>query len=160
MIIPISRHNIDMILHYGPALDRALHKTTLGRNWSVNKLLDHVVNFSAYAFCQPESGYIAVFTINVSPLQRTMHVFWAGKMPDNDTPIDYPEVAQAMENIARHFECSEIVVEGRKGWEKIGKPLGYVEDARLYVKEVSYELPEIQPTAADGCEPDDSGCGE
>lgn len=160
MIIPISRHNIELLLQYEPALMRALDRTTLFKNWDMKSLLDHVVNFNAYAFAQPESGYVAVFTINTSPLMRTMHVFWSGKMPDNDTPIDYPEVVDAMDDIARHFQCAEVVVEGRKGWEKIGKPLGYVEDARLYVKEVSYELPEIQPASADGCEPADGGSGE
>lgn len=160
MIIPVSRHNIELVYEYESALLRALDRTSLSNSWDMESLVNNLVNFAAYAFVQPESGYIAVFTIVQGPLQRCMYMFWCGKKPDNDTPVDYQEVTNAMEDIARHFECKQILVEGRKGWEKVSKPYGFVEDSRIYAKEVSYELPTIQPTASDGGEPGDCGPGE
>lgn len=160
MIIPISRHNLDLIYEYEPALNRALDRTSLAKSWNMDALIDNLVNYKVFAFVQKESGYIAVFTVAQSPLQRSMYLFWGGKQPDNDTPIDYQELTSAMEDIAKHFQCTHILVEGRKGWEKVSKPFGYVEDSRTYVKEVSYELPTIQPTASDGGEPGDCGPGE
>lgn len=160
MIIPISRHNIEMLHDYDAALSRALEKTDLGKSWDIQALWDNVVNYKAYAFCQPESGYIAAFSVVASPLRRSMYVFWAGKDPENETPIDYQEVSDGMDDIARHFECSAIIVEGRKGWEKVGRTLGFTEDSRIYEKEVTYELPTIQPAASDGSESSPSGDSE
>lgn len=160
MIIPVSRHNLEVIPEYEDALMRALDRTSLSQSWNLDTLVNHIVNYAAYAFIQPESGYIAVFMITQSPLQKSLYMFWCGKKPDNDTPVDYQEVTSAMEEIARHFGCQNILVEGRKGWEKVSKPYGFVEDSRTYVKEVSYELPTIQPTASDGGEPGDCGPGE
>lgn len=160
MIIPISRHNIELLQDYTPALQGALERTSLDKSWNIQAVWDNVVNYTAYAFCQPESGYIAVFSIVVSPLRRSMYVFWGGKDPENETPIDYQEVSDGMDDIARHFECSAIVVEGRKGWEKVGRTLGFTEDSRIYEKEVTYELPTIQPAASDGSESNPSGSSE
>lgn len=160
MIIPVSRNNLELIYEYEDALVRALDRTSLSKSWDIDALANHIVNYASYAFVQPESGYIAVFNIVQSPLQRVMYMFWCGKKPDNDTPIDYQEVTNGMEEIARHFECTQILVEGRPGWEKVSKPYGFVEDSRTYSKEVSYELPTIQPAASDGGESGPCGSGE
>lgn len=157
MITFITRQTLD---HFGkaiPGLERAVTKTSLGESWSLQTLYDHIVNFQAYAFIQEESGYAGAFTISQTPMKRSIYFFWSGRDISNKNPIDYDEVWAFLEAAARHFNCSQVIAEGRKGWERVLAPLGFREDSRVYIKEVSHELPEIQPTASDGCEPDGSG---
>lgn len=159
MITFITRQTFDHFEKTIPGLQRALTKTSLGESWSIKSLADHIVNFQAYGFYQEESGYAGVFTISETPLKRSLYWFWSGKNPDNDVPIDYTEVSSFLDAAAQHFNCSQIIGEGRKGWERVGAPLGFREDSRVYIKEVSHELPEIQPTPSTGCEPNgSSGC--
>lgn len=160
MITFITRQTYDYFQLAIPGLSRALTKTPLGESWDIQSLSDHIINFEAYAFIQRESGYAGAFTITATPLKRSLYWFWSGKDENNEVPIDYAEVMLFLEAAARHFNCSQIIGEGRKGWERIGAPFGFKEDSRLYTKEVSHELPEIQPTASDGREPDGSGQGE
>ena len=160
MITFITRQTYEHFARAIPGLSRALEKTSLGKSWDIQSLSDNVINFEAYAFLQEESGYAGVFTISQTPLMRSLYWFWSGKDEANKVPIDYPEVDAFLIAAARHFNCSQLLCEGRKGWGKVGEPLGYVEDSRIYIKEVSHELPEIQPTASDGREPDGSGQGE
>lgn len=160
MITFITRQTFD---HFGraiPGLSRAIDKTSLGESWSVQSLADYIVNFEAYAFIQEESGYAGAFTISQTPLKRSIYFFWSGKDRSNKVPVNYAEVDTFLVAAARHFNCSAIICEGRKGWERVVAPMGFREDSRVYIKEVSHELPEIQPTASDGCEPDGSGQGE
>ena len=160
MITFITRQTLDHFEKAIPGLSRAVTKTSLGESWSIQTLHDHLINYQAYAFIQEETGYAGAFTISQTPLMRSIYFFWSGKDISNKTPVDYTEVNDFLIAAARHFECTQIIAEGRKGWEKIVEPLGFREDSRVYIKEVPHELPEIQPTASDGCEPDGSGQGQ
>lgn len=160
MITFITRQTFD---HFGraiPGLSRAVDKTSLGESWDIPSLADNIANYEAYAFLQEQSGYAGAFTISQTPLKRSIYFFWSGRDISNKNPIDYGEVWTFLEAAARHFNCSQVIAEGRKGWERVLAPLGFREDSRVYIKEVSHELPEIQPTTSDGCEPDGSGQGE
>lgn len=121
-------------------LSRALTKTTLGEYWDIPSLVDHLVNLQVFCFHQLESGYSCVFQVNSAPLKKVLHIFWAGKDPENDVPCDWKELDQYHIAIAQLLGCSQIILDGRKGWEKIGAPMGYVEDSRTYIKEVPDEL--------------------
>ena len=160
MITFITRETFDHLQRAIPGLQRAVSKTSLGESWDIPSLADHIANYAAYAFLQEESGYAGAFTISQTPLMRSIYFFWSGKDVSNKTPIDYQEVFDFLQAAARHFNCSQIIAEGRKGWEKVVEPLGFREDSRVYIIEVTHELPEIQPTASDGREPDGSGQGE
>lgn len=155
MLTMITRETIEHFDKVIPALARTLQKTTLSDNWSIQSLYDHVVNYQAYIFFQHESQYAGVFTINQSPLSRNLYFFWAGKDRENKVPINHAEVDKFLVAAAKYFQCNHITCEGRKGWGKVIAPYGYREDSRVYIKEVSHELPEIQPIASDGREPDD-----
>jgi hypothetical protein len=157
MITFITRQTYDHFERAIPGLQRAITKTSLGESWSIESLANHIVNFEAYAFIQEGSGYAGAFTISQTPLKRSIYFFWSGKDKDNKVPVDYEEVDTFLVAAARHFNCSAIIAEGRKGWERVVAPLGFREDSRVFIKEVSHELPEIQPTASDGREPDGSG---
>lgn len=160
MITFITRQTYDHLERAIPGLSRAITKTSLGESWDIQSLSHYIINFDAYAFIQEETGYAGAFTISQTPLKRSIYFFWSGKDRSNKVPVDYDEVLAFLEAAARHFNCSQIIAEGRKGWERVVAPLGFREDSRVYIKEVSHELPEIQPTASDGCEPDGSGQGQ
>lgn len=153
MITYITRETINHFDRAAPALQRALEETSLGKTWTMQGLVDHIVNYQAYAFFQEESQYAGAFLITNTPLVRSIYFFWSGKQKGNKVPIDYTEVDHFLMAAAEVFNCNNIICEGRAGWSKVIAPLGYKEDSRVYIKEVSHELPEIQPTASDGCEP-------
>lgn len=153
MITLITRESINHFSRAAPMLDRTLRETSLGESWTLQALFDHIVNIQAYAFIQEESQYAGAFVVSSSPLKRSLYYFWGGKEESNKVPIDHPEVDQFLVDCAKALNCTEIIAEGRKGWEKIGAPLGYREDTRQYIKEVPHELSEIQPAVADGSQP-------
>lgn len=136
MIKLISRENITDFELMVPALERPLTKTSLGKYWSLQNLFDCIVNFEAFGFIQQQTGYAGAFTIAKSPLRRTLNVFWAGKDLTNKTPIDDDECDRFFMACAEHFQCQAIAIKGRKGWEKMAKRRGYLEDSRVYIKEV------------------------
>lgn len=153
MITLITRETVEHINRAAPALERALKETTLNKTWTMQGLVDHIVNYQAYAFLQEESQYAGVFLVTTSPLMRSLYFFWSGKARGNKTPINHQEVDDFLVSAAQALQCKEIICEGRKGWGKVIAPYGYTPDSVLYIKEVPHELPEIQPTASDGCEP-------
>lgn len=124
-------------------LSRALDKTSLGNNWSLEALYEGLDNLDVYAFHLSDSQYSGVFSINHSPKGKTLYFFWSGKDVNNTTPVNYEVVDTLLLESAKHFGASEIICEGRKGWKPILLPLGYSEDSVNYIKEVKYELPPI-----------------
>jgi len=132
----ISRENIHLFEQLVPALERPLTKTSLGKYWNIQTLYDNIVNYSAYGFYQEQTGYAGAFVIANSPLRRTLNIFWAGKDLTNKTPIDDDECDRFFMACAKHFECNSIAIKGRKGWEKMAARRGYLEDSRVYIKEV------------------------
>jgi len=141
MIRLISRQNIEDFDLMVKGLERPLTKTSLGEYWTLSALYDAMVNQSIFGFYQEESQYSGAFSIVKTPLRKCMNIFWAGKDPDNDTPIDIDECDAFFNACAQHFECDVIMVKGRKGWGHWGGHLGYKEDSRVFTKEVTHELP-------------------
>lgn len=136
MIIPISRNNIEMIDVCRPGLQRELDRSDLKECWTVDLLVDHVVNYEAFAFYQEETALSGVFSVVNTPLQKHLYWWWTGKDVTNKTPINYKEVDEFLVAAAEHFGCKRIVCEGRRGWERVSKPFGYSEDGRVYTKKV------------------------
>lgn len=141
MIHLVSRSNIEDFDLMVKGLERPLTKTSLGEYWTLSALFDAMVNQSVFGFYQEESQYSGAFNITRFPLKSCLNVFWAGKDPDNKTPIDIAECTAFFEACARLFKCDTIIVQGRKGWGDWGKSHGYVEDSRVFTREVTHELP-------------------
>ena len=144
MIHLITKENIQELDKMVDGLSRALTKTTLGNSWDIPALRKSLLEHKAFAFYQEESQYSGVFTISESPLVRSLYWWWSGKEPTNSKPIDFAEVDAFLMAAARHFQCGQIIGEGRKGWAKMGAPYGYKEDSVICIKEVHNELPKIQ----------------
>jgi hypothetical protein len=137
MIKLVSRPNLDEVFPLMvDGLERARTKTSLGKYWTIQNAYDNLVNLELYGFYQEESQYAGVFYIGVSPLRRTLNIFWAGKAPGNKTPINDEECDEFFKACAEHFNCQSISVTGRKGWEKMAGRNGYLEDSRTYIKDI------------------------
>ncbi|UMO76447.1 hypothetical protein DNAM_190 [Pseudomonas phage BroderSalsa] len=136
MIYLIDKSNLRLLDRCVTGLERALTKTPLGLSWDIPSLYESVSSSHARVFYQEESGYSGVFTIHEAPLMRSLYWWWSGKDPENRVPIDFAEVDSLLVQVAQIFNCSQILGEGRKGWDRVGGPLGYTEDSRLYTKKV------------------------
>jgi len=132
----VSRENIHEFDKMVPHLERALIKTSLGKYWTIQTLYDNMVNQQVFGFIQEHTGYHGAFYIGHSPLRKTLQVFWGGKDLHNKTPIDDVELDNFFVACAEVFGCKSIAIEGRKGWEKMATRRGYLEDSRVYIKEV------------------------
>lgn len=143
MIYLISHSNLELLDKAVTGLERALTKTTLGLSWDIPSLYGAVKEGSVLAFYQVDSGYSGVLSIHQTPKMKSLYWWWSGKDPENKTPIDFEEVDLFLVAAAKQLQCQQILGEGRKGWERVGGPMGYKEDTRLYSKEVTYELPQI-----------------
>lgn len=142
MINIVTRESIHLFDSVQPALLRALTKTDLGKHWNMQALYDHVINFQAYIFVQEASGYAGVIQILPTPLSKVVYFFWSGKDPQNRVPVDYDEVDQFLEHVARDQGCTSIMCEGRRGWKPTLNKRGYFEDSVIFTKEVELnELP-------------------
>lgn len=138
MIKLVSRQNLDeMFPLMVPGLERALTKTSLGKYWNIQTLYDSMVNFVVYGYYQEETQTSGIFYIGKAPLRKTLHVFWGGKDPKNKTPLNLQEFDEFLQACAQYFECQSILLEGRSGWGRMISKLGYPEDSRSYVKDLS-----------------------
>lgn len=126
-----------------PALERALSKTSLGDYWNLEQLVQHIINYEVGLFWHVESGYFGVFQFTFAPLAKSLNFFWSGKDPANEVPVDYSEVDQFLDIVAREQQCHFISCEGRRGWKPILEARGNSEDSVLYTKKVNYELPDV-----------------
>ena len=71
----------------------------------------------------------------VYPAMRTLNVCWAmGEKLESYLPM----LLEALELFAARNDCSMVVIEGRKGWERVLKPFGYKHLAHLIAKEVTH----------------------
>lgn len=137
MIIPITRNNIELIEACRPGLQRTLDKyPEFAECWDMDVLLDNVINFQVFCFLQQESGLAGVLSVNTTPKLRILNWFWTGKHPASKVLPDYEELDSFLVDMAKELGCQRIMCDGRRGWEKVGQPLGYHEAGRVYIKHV------------------------
>lgn len=115
-------------------LQRALDGTTFGEFWDIPSAQEGLTGGSLGGFHQVESGYSGIFTIRFTPLSKQLYFFWSGKDELNDTPIDFDEVDDFLQSIAKACQCTHIYCEGRIGWKKIIEPLGYILESHSYIR--------------------------
>lgn len=76
-----------------------------------------------------------VTAIRTTKHKKVAHLMFIGGA-DRDEWFD--EFMAEMDKFARHYECDQMEVYGRKGWEKVGKPYGWNYAYTAYTKEVSH----------------------
>ncbi len=126
MIILIDRSNIDQAwpIMY-PGLSRAEYPEESGSMYSMEDIYNLIVNGEMLGYYQVESGYSGVVVIVEYPRKRLLSTFLGGKDPSNETPIDLEDLDTFLTKLGKIYEVDTIHVEGRRGWEKWTKPLGY-----------------------------------
>ncbi|UVN13822.1 hypothetical protein FBPa29_0072 [Pseudomonas phage vB_PaeP_FBPa29] len=88
--------------------------------------------------------FTPLIQVSQAPLGNILHFFWSGKMPGNETPVDYSEVDDFLGQFAQRVNCRFIQCEGRRGWKPTLEKLGYTEDSVSFYREVTPdELPPI-----------------
>lgn len=126
MIILIDRSNIDQAwpIMY-PGLSRAEYPEESGSMYSMEDVYNLIVNGEMLGYYQVESGYAGVVVIVQYPRKKLLSTFLGGKNPSIEAPIDLKDLDQFLMKLGKIYEVDTIHVEGRKGWEKLTKPLGY-----------------------------------
>jgi hypothetical protein len=137
MICLVDRSNLEKFwpLMY-PGLSRAEYPNDVGSVYSLDDIFGLIVNQELLGYYQVESGYSGVVSVVEYPRRKVLSTFLGGKDPENDTPINLPELDNFLVTLAKTYEANAVLVEGRKGWEKWTKPLGYSAETTNLWKEV------------------------
>lgn len=83
-----------------------------------NVLTDYV---QMWAICDANCIYCVLMTEIVSHPKRYLRLFWAY---GERLVESFPCVDLVIERFAHGMECEELVIEGRRGWEKVIKASG------------------------------------
>lgn len=138
MIVHVDGSSVDKVWSLmSPGLSRAITKTSLGKYWDLDSALQRVKSGDLLGFYIPESQYSGLYSFIEYPLCKALFFWWSGKDASNKIPVNFEELDQYLEVIARAYSCDVIECEGRKGWRDILLPLNYREDSILYAREVN-----------------------
>ena len=122
-----------------PGLARAEYPDDLGSVWTMEDLYKDLATGEAHGFYQVESQYAGVLTTLTYPTKTILYVYWGGKHPDNKVELDYEELDRFLVDVAKTFGANVIKVQGRHGWARKTKHLGYSPETISLYKEVLYE---------------------
>ena len=97
---------------------------------SVEDVLEEVKDGSALFY--PVQNGAAVFKLGEYPQKRVLLIWlYGGEMASN-----IKGVLDAAEFHAEELECTELMIVGRRGWERVLKPHGFVHQGVLLTKDV------------------------
>tara|TARA_R110000824_G_scaffold123440_1_gene281280 strand:- start:202 stop:591 length:390 start_codon:yes stop_codon:yes gene_type:complete len=97
---------------------------------SVEDVLEEVKEGSAVFY--PVKNGAAVFKLGEYPQKRVLVIWlYGGEMASN-----IEGVLEAAEFHARELDCTELMIVGRRGWERVLKPHGFVHQGVVLTKDV------------------------
>jgi hypothetical protein len=97
---------------------------------SIDDVLEEVKDGSALFY--PVQNGAAVFKLGDYPQKRVLLIWlYGGEMASN-----IKGVLEAAEFHAEELECTELMIVGRRGWERVLKPHGFVHRGVLLTKDV------------------------
>ena len=97
---------------------------------SVEDVLEEVEEGSAVFY--PVKNGAAVFKLGEYPQKRVLVIWlYGGEMASN-----IEGVLEAAEFHARELDCTELMIVGRRGWERVLKPHGFVHQGVVLTKDV------------------------
>lgn len=92
--------------------------------------------YQVWVVCDGEAGPITtVFFTEILQFERgrDLHLFWSYGVE----ALRAPEcVEAAVETFARHHDCEALMLTGRRGWERVLKPLGWQFEAVVLRKPI------------------------
>lgn len=118
-------------------LSRCIFSDKLSTFYSLQDLRDMIASGESFGFYQPDSGYAGVMDIISHPSRKILYVHHGGKDDSTEGTIDYEEMDRFFQDVCKAFGCSLIQVEGRRGWERKVKHLGYQLETINIFKEVT-----------------------
>jgi len=97
---------------------------------SVEDVLEEVKEGSAVFY--PVKDGAAVFKLGEYPQKRVLLIWlYGGEMASN-----IKGVLEAAEFHAEELDCAELMIVGRRGWERVLKPHGFVHQGVVLTKDV------------------------
>ena len=97
---------------------------------SIDDVLEEVKDGSAVFY--PVRDGAAVFRLGDYPQKKVLLIWlYGGEMASN-----IKGVLEAAEFHAEELECTELMIVGRRGWERVLKPHGFVHQGVLLTKDV------------------------
>jgi hypothetical protein len=97
---------------------------------SIDDVLEEVKDGSAVFY--PVRDGAAVFRLGDYPQKKVLLIWlYGGEMASN-----IEGVLEAAEFHAEELECTELMIVGRRGWERVLKPHGFVHQGVLLTKDV------------------------
>lgn len=138
MLIHITPKNLEQYWPLmEPGLSRALLESNSSKSWDIESVRGQLEEAAAFGFYIKESGLSGVYGLIEHPLRNLVYVYWAGQHPDFHNTPDYEELDAYLQAVARTVGASSILIEGRKGWERKLKGLGYSLETVNLLKEVT-----------------------
>jgi len=97
---------------------------------TVDDLLEEVRDGSALFY--PVQNGAAVFKVGEYPQKKVLIIWlYGGEMASN-----VKGVLEAAEFHARELDCTEIMIGGRRGWERVLKPYGFAHQGVVLTKDI------------------------
>ena len=97
---------------------------------AVEDVLEEVKEGSAVFY--PVRDGAAVFKLGEYPQKRVLLIWlYGGEMASN-----VKGVLEAAEFHARELDCTEIMIGGRRGWERVLKPYGFAHQGVVLTKDI------------------------
>lgn len=119
-----------------PGLKRATFDDDLGSVYSLSDIYSSIKAGNSHAFYDTESQYAGILSLRSFPKKKMLYVYWGGQNPECHSTPDYEQMDAFLVKVAKAFGASVIMVEGRRGWERKVKHLGYVPETVNLYKEV------------------------
>lgn len=111
-----------------PWIEAALNNSA--RSHTFDNVVELVLKGDAHLWSSANGCMVTLFV--EYPLSRTCHIWLLG----GDFEQVYTDHAEALDKWAKENRCDQIVVNGRKGWERKLKDRGYDFKAVILIKEI------------------------
>lgn len=138
MILLITDKQIDKIWNKMTlGLSRAEFPDLCGSVYTVDHLYSLIKDEGHLGFYQVESGYAGVMRVSQKLHKKYLFVYFGGQDITNPNPVNFEEMDEFFLEVAKTFGCKYIQVQGRRGWERKVKHLGYSLETINIFKEVT-----------------------
>ena len=126
--------------HYWPRIEaELLAEPELWSNWwTLEALFAGMLNdtIQVWVISNPDEKLTAIFMTQIltAPAGRVLQVFWMrGKIPDGAIN----RISLTLDHFGKHHNCFRLCVAGRKGWERLLRPIGAQLDTIILTRPIT-----------------------